>query len=271
VLQQTQEPQQRESVSVSPVRLPQTDQTEAGSENKRLAYIDGLRGLAVAGVVLFHARTWASTDWKGLYFLGVGRAGVDLFLVLTGFCLFLPLIRQGDGSIRPLDLREYVRRRARRILPPYYAALLIAIVVCGLVYCFAGPSWLGQPFQTLFPWRPASVLDVAMHLMLAHGFNNHTAHGIEGAFWTLSLEAQFYTLFPLLAWVARREYITLAVLITILTSLSYRYMMHENHPVVLLRFVGDEICVSRLAEFGLGMLAAGWTVGAWGGVRAAAL
>lgn len=269
LLKQKQEQRQHSFAASTSTASP--PRTQADGSGRRLAYIDGLRGLAVAGVVLFHARTWSGADWSGLYLLGLGRAGVDLFLVLTGFCLFLPLVQQGNGQVAPLNLREYARRRARRILPPYYAALLLAIGACAVVYGFAGPSWLGEPFQKLFPLNVKGATDIVLHIALAHGLNGHTGHGIEGAFWTLSLEAQFYTLFPLLVWVARREYISLAVLITLFTSLAFRYYMNENHPVVLLRPFGDELCVSRWAEFGLGMLAAAWAVGAWGGRRADAL
>ena len=177
----------------------------SGAGGNRLAYIDGLRGLAVAGVVLVHARTWSAAGISWLNFLSLGRAGVDLFLVLSGFCLFLPLVKQGDGSVRALNLREYIHRRARRICPPYYAALFISIVTCYLTFRFAGPSWWTEPFQNLFPLNSLSgVGNLVTHLTLSHGLINRYAHGIDGAFWSLSLEVQFYTLLPLLVWIARR-------------------------------------------------------------------
>ena len=104
-----------------------------------LAHLDGLRGLAALFVVLHHV--WL-TVWPLEYGLapvgsaalltGVfafGHFAVAVFIVLSGFCLTLPVARAGE--LRG-GARRFFRRRARRILPPYYAALALSLLLLGV-------------------------------------------------------------------------------------------------------------------------------------------
>src|SRR5262245_33011004 len=109
----------------------------ATAPRARLSFIDGLRGLAVLMVLTYHC--WVHTIGERhlpvtVAFLHrnvdvtiplhLGYVGVHLFLVLSGFCLTYPLVREGVAGMR-LELGRFFRRRAWRILPPYYVALLI--------------------------------------------------------------------------------------------------------------------------------------------------
>src|SRR5438270_2616521 len=94
----------------------------------RLPFLDGLRGLAAVYVVLHHAAMMVPPAGLG----GVGSAArfvfrhghyaVAVFIVLSGYCLMLPVARDPCGRL-PGGVVGYLGRRARRILPPYYAAL----------------------------------------------------------------------------------------------------------------------------------------------------
>ena len=119
----------------------------------RLEWIDGLRGIAVAVVIVFHAGVWGGIPNTNrlMHFLVYGRLGVDLFLVLSGFCLYYPLVKQGDGTTKSLNLKEYAHRRIRRIIPPFYAAMLCMVIASYLMYQFGGHCWWHQPFQDVFP------------------------------------------------------------------------------------------------------------------------
>src|SRR5438067_7057279 len=99
-----------------------------------LDFLDGLRALAAIYVLLHHAwlQIWEwhlpgpftrrLTGW--LYF---GHFGVVVFIVLSGFCLMLPVVR-GDGTLRG-GAKTFFQRRALRILPPYYVAIGLSLVL----------------------------------------------------------------------------------------------------------------------------------------------
>jgi peptidoglycan/LPS O-acetylase OafA/YrhL len=223
----------------------------------RLDYIDGLRGLAVSAVVIFHSAIWAGLP-EGHFrnFLGLGRPGVDLFLVISGFCLFWPHARAATGKVPALEPKKFFHRRIRRIFPPFYAACLLTLAVCYVSYRGDGKSWWGTPFQNFFPWQGlVSWENLGVHALLLHGFSNSYAHSIDGAFWSLSLEWQFYLLFPLLVWLCRKS-LVVGFLVPFIVTLSFRLAAHWIDPVWLHTYVGNENCFGRWAEFDCGVIAA---------------
>jgi peptidoglycan/LPS O-acetylase OafA/YrhL len=164
-----------------------------GTRPPRLAGLDGIRGLAALYVVLNHvflrafpgypvdhAPFWAA--W-----LIYGRFAVVVFIVLSGFSLALSPARHGwrlDG------LSRFAARRARRILPPYWAALAFSLAVAWLVIPQPGH---GMP----------DVKSVVVNGLLVQ--NLVAAHSPNAAFWSMAVEAQLYLLLPLLLLVVRRR------------------------------------------------------------------
>ena len=174
------------------------------SEVGFIAPIEGLRGVAVLLVICFHyavvldarfADPWIATaDAVPLLKVIVrnGMIGVDLFFLITGFLLVLPWLRHAEDGAPPPSWREFYRRRVRRILPAYYVHLLLLFfvfvpLVRGLEFWRYNPTHM---FQNL-----------SAHIFLVHYFSPWTSAsvGVNGALWSLSLEAQFYLLLPLLA------------------------------------------------------------------------
>lgn len=163
---------------------------------ERLDYIDGLRGIAVLLVVLVHSSSYdfntqpAQMSPFRIVFTVLasqGYQGVSLFLVLSGFCLALPAFRrQAAGQPNWFDLRHFAVRRCWRILPPYYAALVLSIGLGVL----AG--------RTLAPTQASAspqFLDVAAHVALVQNLTPYL-QSINGPFWSLALEWQWYIAFP---------------------------------------------------------------------------
>jgi peptidoglycan/LPS O-acetylase OafA/YrhL len=217
----------------------------------RLAAIDGLRAIAMLMVLVCHAALWSGLKNP---VLAAGGTGVDLFMVISGFCLTWPLVR-GRSKIKALNLASYVRRRCKRILPPFYAAI---VVYCAAAY----PAWrwghsVGFPVQSIFPmnWR-RELPNFATHFFLVHGFWNRYAHALDGAFWSMSLEWQFYMLLPLLVLIARRASPPVAVCITFVVTVAWWTTWIQINPRFAHSWVGSEICFARWSEFGSGMLAA---------------
>ncbi|CAA9221691.1 MAG: hypothetical protein AVDCRST_MAG56-439 [uncultured Cytophagales bacterium] len=148
-----------------------------------LRYLDGLRAAAALFVVLHHA--WLEA---GLAYNVFGHYAVGLFIVLSGFCLMLPVIR-GGGTL-PGGSLHFFRKRARRILPPYYAALALSVVLAGTVLYGHG--------------EPISRAGLVTHAFLVHNLSAGTALQFNGPLWSVAVECHIYLLFPLLVWVFRR-------------------------------------------------------------------
>ncbi len=155
--------------------------------------LDGLRGLAVAGVLLFH----------GGHLTG-GYLGVDLFFVLSGFLITSLLLVEGRDR-EHIALGSFWARRARRLLPA-----LGGLIVGVAVYCvvFAQPSELSRIRGDAF----ATVAYVANWHSIATGTDYwalfRTPSPLEHT-WSLAIEEQFYLVWPLvfvglLAWWKRR-------------------------------------------------------------------
>ena len=91
----------------------------------RLPALDGMRAVACLLVLTYHSFQFtglsgAELPW-GLRQLSLyGNSGVDIFVVLSGFCLFLPVAR----SPRKFRTRNFFMRRAKRIVPAYYASIV---------------------------------------------------------------------------------------------------------------------------------------------------
>lgn len=131
--------------------------------------LDGLRAIAVLAVVAAHANGW----W-----MSSGQVGVTLFFVLSGFLITRLMLEEHQRSGR-VDLRRFWTRRARRLLP---AALLVLGAVGSLMLA------AGQDMRPVF----LGGLYVA-NLAKASG-----AHlGILEHLWSLSMEEQFYAVWPL--------------------------------------------------------------------------
>jgi peptidoglycan/LPS O-acetylase OafA/YrhL len=168
----------------------------------RFVYLDGLRGLAALYVVLHHAYFEINPNYgtaglskevlmlaKPLVF---GRFSVDIFIVLSGFCLMLPVLRSATGSLRG-GLIGYLKRRAWRILPPYYAALglslLLIVLVPGLQQT-ANVHW-----DVVLPAFDTDTL--LSHLLLVHNLSPDWAYKINHVFWSVATEWQIYFIFAL--------------------------------------------------------------------------
>jgi peptidoglycan/LPS O-acetylase OafA/YrhL len=141
--------------------------------------LDGLRAIAVLAVLCNHA--WA----QQLPFAG-GQIGVDIFFVLSGFLITTLIAEEQRGSGR-VRLRNFYGRRALRILP------VLVVVVCVAELVVAA---VGSPVNRMDTIRaaPQAMLfvqnwDLALHQgSLLGGYLGHT--------WSLSIEEQFYLLWP---------------------------------------------------------------------------
>jgi peptidoglycan/LPS O-acetylase OafA/YrhL len=146
----------------------------------RIDYIDGLRAVAVLAVVLAHSL------WKG------GAHGVDLFFVLSGFCLSYPTLRRlHETGSADFDLIGYGAKRIVRIVPAYWAAIAALVVV----YFVASYFRMKMPWPEMLPYG-FSWLEV---LKQAFFVDTHTSF-LNGSFWSICVEFRWYFIFPVVLW-----------------------------------------------------------------------
>ncbi|MFJ9904355.1 acyltransferase family protein [Streptomyces sp. NPDC101152] len=207
----------------------------------QLRGLDGLRGLAALYVVLFHCWLYtfpgyphsSAPGWLGG--LMFGRLAVVFFLVLSGFSLAISPARHGwrsDGVAR------FLRRRAWRILPPYWAALALSL----LVSLFVVPA---------SHFGPPTAASAAVYGFVAQDV--FTAPTPNGAFWSIGVEAELYLLFPLLLFVRRRWSAAVMVACVALPVIAYGLTAPGASPVE-----GDNWLAPHLAPvFAAGVVGAG--------------
>jgi peptidoglycan/LPS O-acetylase OafA/YrhL len=139
----------------------------------RLPGLDGIRAISIALVILFHV----STSAAGRPSMGFGGFGVDIFFVLSGF-LITWLLCCEERQHNSISLPSFYARRALRILPPAMAYLAILLVLSGFRRATVRPADI---FSCLFFFRN-----------MFQGGSESTAH-----YWSLSVEEQFYLIWPL--------------------------------------------------------------------------
>lgn len=161
----------------------------------RIAEFDGLRAYALGGVVLFHL-----LGISGIVRPGEGGAvdqvlwaifgnTIDFFFIISGFLLFLPLIRRGG---RVGSLRDFYLRRFARLQPEYWACLVVVVAMIVLIPVDFQPATptVGNFLIHVFDLQTAARLfDPGFQL----GF------WIDGALWMVPVMAGLYLIFPLLA------------------------------------------------------------------------
>lgn len=190
--------------------------------------LDGLRAFAVLLVMFRHvARPFWSPETGllpiGPWDLGIpmmnGWMGVDLFFVLSGFLIthqILGRYRRYDGRIA---FGEYIVRRALRIIPAYYAVLLI--LVAGLVpYYEVAPEHLG--------------FRLGYHLLFLQDYLPQT---IAPIFWSLGVEEKYYLLAPLMLLLVLRverrstQYLLVGSLILLPCLFRIFVLLHHPEPI----------------------------------------
>ena len=165
------------------------------STGNRIPALDGLRGLAILGVIVLHVSRVlpgaASSSWGQV--AQVGWIGVDLFFVLSGFLITGVLL---DTRDRPGYYRRFYRNRVLRIFPLYY------LMVAGVL--FVAPSLLGTVHR---PDESAERLSFLLYLpnwrMALNGGDWTKLHPMLSPFWSLAVEEQFYLVWPIVVFFAR--------------------------------------------------------------------
>jgi peptidoglycan/LPS O-acetylase OafA/YrhL len=124
--------------------------------------------------------------------LSFGHEAVAVFIVLSGYCLMLPVVRRG-GDRLPRSVGNFIARRAFRILPPYYATIVLSLVLIATVPVLSrggsGTIWDDSlPGLALAP--------ILAHAFVLHNWFPEWAFQINGPLWSVATEWQIYFFFP---------------------------------------------------------------------------
>ena len=174
-----------------------------GQGTHHIAFMDGMRGIAVLMVLIYHLKEALATDLHvrlGAVTLGIntfagsGFLGVEVFFFISGFVLFYPYARTLFED-KPLQtVAHFIDRRALKILPSYLFSLTFMTAV--LLLALPKPAALDTTVKLL--------QNYGLHLVFAHSIFKTTFFAINGPLWSLAVEIQFYVLFPAIAWAFRR-------------------------------------------------------------------
>lgn len=206
-------------------------------------HLDGLRGLAALYVVLHHAFLLCAQTFpiraknNPTDSLLYGHLAVDVFIVLSGFCLALP------EKARPA--REFYLKRAKRILPAYFAVLVASVA------------------HTLF-WNggPLDLRALMLHGLLLQDVFPETIVAFNQPLWSVAVEWKIYFLFPVLLWLLDKPRATALVLVAT-TVIGYgltRVLMLSGKSLAEL----GHTCPWYVLLFGMGVCA-GWLTSRWDG------
>ena len=186
--------------------------------------IDGLRAIAVGAVILYHAQITilGHQPFKG------GFIGVDIFFVISGY-LITSIILKELVTTGSFSFKHFYERRIRRILPALLFVMLVSL-----------------PFAWMY-LLPSSFVDFSKSILYSLGFSSNfyfhysgQQYGAESGLykpflhtWSLSVEEQFYILFPIVLLVTFkyfRKYLIHILILGFFTSLGLAEWGSRNHP-----------------------------------------
>ncbi len=212
--------------------LNKTEETKTSLKKFRKD-INGLRAVAVLSVLLFHICSFNSlNDTKWSFSLGGGYVGVDIFFVISGFLMTAIIIKGlNSGNFSVLN---FWKRRAKRICPALFVAVVLFYIIGYLLlvnvsefyeYNKEATAALGFISNFRFAKDEGYFAVDSMSKMLLHT-------------WSLSLEWQFYVIYPVLLWALKKflgiSYIKFAVLFLFVASLISAFIFTEEKNYYML-------------------------------------
>jgi peptidoglycan/LPS O-acetylase OafA/YrhL len=181
------------------------------SPPRAIASLDGLRALAVISVIFFHISLFDRFAWLEPF--RNGALGVTCFFVISGF-LITKLLVDERGQNGSIDLKRFYLRRAFRIFPPFYLYLLVIAILGLLHYVHVDLKSFILSAAYLRDYLPHPTIPVLEHI------------------WSLSLEEQFYLIWPVCLFFFRPRVCLRIAVIAIVASPFIRLLTYALVPVM---------------------------------------
>ncbi len=165
--------------------------------------VDYYRALAVTLVSVYHIHMGLGRGARDLSYgldlyapLGNGWVGVGIFFIISGYCMGMSTARNLTNGVTFSKSCRYLFNRFLRIAPAYYFSIFVWFV---LINYFSITN------------KPTGIFDIVTHMLFIHNLHPDTIYTINGVYWSIGVEMQFYVLLP--------------VIIAIATSLNKRLML----------------------------------------------
>ncbi len=219
-------------------------------DSRYLPHVNGLRALAILGVLIYHLRA---------DYCPAGYFGVDLFLVISGFLLFRSLLK--PGAEQGFHYGSYLLKKLWRIFPAWFVVTFIA---CALTVYLLAPTRAGDILKTA---RSSALFYADYHIDHSGDyFNVFSQQNPLLHYWYLSITCQIYLLAPLLLiplarWCSRKAAIILLAALSLLSFVWYilttsRGIISESLQQTLLLSLGMKTAyyhlIPRFWEFAAG-------------------
>lgn len=210
---------------------------------KRITQLDGVRGIAIILVLIWHYVAGQivvepkSVSAYCLRTLGLAWSGVDLFFVLSGFLIAGILL---DHRHTSNFFRVFYLRRVCRIFPLYF-------LIFGLFLCFSTTYFFTSPrFQWLFqnPFPLLSYASFTQNLFM--GARGNFGPNWLGMTWSLAVEEQFYLFVPLIVYFLPRRALVSVLVLLILAAPLLRFVSPGFHAFVNTPWRSDSLLAGSL-------------------------
>lgn len=176
--------------------------------NARLDLLDVYRGFSVIAVILFHYTARLPAQYLGYvgqpFSLSFGYLGVQLFFVISGFCIYLTVESSRDAV-------HFLAKRFSRIYPAFCSCLLLTFIVVN--------------FSEL-PGRDSNVYELIGNLFLLNDFG---VRWVDGAYWSLLVEVKYYLIFSILFFYAKEKSFSYLTVVSIFLVLLKFYLKSTNN------------------------------------------
>jgi peptidoglycan/LPS O-acetylase OafA/YrhL len=186
-------------------------------------HVEGLRGASALYVFLYHMWSSAVEDaagklppWLALTpFMQYGHFAVAAFIVISGYCLALPVATRPERAFQAV---AFFKRRARRLMPAYLLVLFLSVIP----YCLAVLLRNGHISAAHIS------LGLALHVALIHNLFLASNEYLNGPMWSVALEIQIYVVFALLLIPVWRRFGVLAQLaLALVLGLLPHFLLHS--------------------------------------------
>jgi peptidoglycan/LPS O-acetylase OafA/YrhL len=230
-----------------------TQASGAGEKDNFRPDIEGLRGIAVLLVVLYHAGTLSNSSLQ----IPGGFIGVDLFFVISGFLITGLLIRERERTGK-VSFSRFYARRVRRILPAAAVVLLVTLVIAYQLVALSSRSAVMED-------GASSAISIAnIRFAMTTDYFNPTNNSFSPFlhFWSLGVEEQFYFVWPallaLVAWRRPRVGAALALTVVLVASFVASVVVTQSTPATAFYMLPTrawQLAAGGLLALGIGSMA----------------